>query len=98
MPTRTRSVRIVSDGNTGRNTHVYDGETGEELSGFVDRVEVTLDANEVTRASVRLLFPSVDILTEAAIDNRVIDMNDRHELERVIDILYRRVYELKRRQ
>lgn len=86
---RTQTVRIVSTGRSARDTQVFDAETGEPLSGFVSRVDVTLDAEEhgPPRAVVHLLFPALDVIADARIEQRPIDMTDPDAIAEAIAIL-----------
>lgn len=96
--TRKQAVRIVSVDQSARNAKVYDAHTGENLSGFIDRVEITLDANDgITRASVRYLFPIVDVTAEADIESVPLDMNDIDAIDRAIELLEARRTELTSR-
>ena len=86
---RTQTVRIVSSGRSARDARVLDAETGEPLSGFGSRVEVTLDAEEPgpPRAVVHLLFPALDVIADARIEQRPIDMADPAAVAEAIEIL-----------
>ena len=86
---RTQSVRIVSIGRSARDAQVLDAETGEPLSGFVSRVDITLDADNAgpPQAVVHLLFPAVDVIADARIEQRPIDMTDPDAIAKAIEIL-----------
>lgn len=93
-----KTVRIVSADGIARNTHVYDAQTGEELSGVVDRIDISLDANDgITRASVRYIFPVFDVLAETDIESASLDLNDIDAIDRAIELLEARRTELMSR-
>ncbi len=86
---RTQTVRVVSTGRSARDAQVFDAETGEPLSGFVSRVEIMLDAERAgpPQAVVHLLFPALDVIADARIEQRPIDMTDPAAIAEAIGIL-----------
>lgn len=96
MPHGPALVRIVNeDAFSAYNAHIYDAETGKEFSQWVQRVDITLDANEgVPYAQVKVLFPVFDIVTKAEIEPTTIDMDDINSIAFAIVMLERRLKEL----
>jgi hypothetical protein len=95
-PKRTALVRIVNDDpHSAHSAHIYDAETGEELSGWVQRVDITLDAADGPPfARIKAYFPQFDIVANAEIEMQPIDLNSIESVEFSIVMLKRRLREL----
>jgi len=56
-------IRVVSSDGLGRNTRVYD--SAGNLIDRIRRVELTLDAKDINRATLEILMPKIDITAKA---------------------------------
>ena len=92
MPPIRKTIRIVNADGNGRNAHLYDAHTGEDLSALASRVVVTVDAIEMSTAAVTLIQPEYDVVADAEITTVAIDVNDRAPLEQAIAALTQRLY------
>lgn len=88
-----RSVRIVSDG-TGRGTHIYDADTGNQLTGIQSlKLEVDLRGKARVYLTEKARIAELDInpavlLTEHAYDELIeaIEPDPEPEPERVVAV------------
>lgn len=69
--TETRSVRIVSSGNS-YDTHVFDATTGAEIDGVIS-VEWAIDAeHRWPRAVITLMGVEIDVTCPAEIRHEIV--------------------------
>lgn len=60
-----RRIKVSYDGSGhSYNARIVDAKTGEIIN-YISRVEITLDVNEVPRATLHMIMPVLDIEIDA---------------------------------